>query len=71
LLQAQYTGYRKVYEGVEDVKIYIQLEMAGGFLNTVAFNQSHWLFAFKYWEISWRMELLKMGMSPNIYNTRL
>jgi len=37
----------------------------------VAFNQAHWLFAFKYWVISWRIELIKKGMDPEKHNKSL
>jgi len=71
LCQARYTRYRKEYEGVDDVTLYIQLEQAATFLNIVAFNQAHWSFAFKYWVVSWRMDLIQRKMSPEKYNARL
>ncbi len=45
--------------------------MATVFLNTAAFNLAHWLFAYHYWAMSWRVELIKNGMTPDTYNCRL
>ena len=41
------------------------------FLNTAAFNLAHWLFAYHYWAMSWRVELIKNGLTPDTYNCRL
>ena len=37
----------------------------------MAFNQAHWLFAYNYWVLSWRIELLQEEMSPDTYNKSL
>jgi hypothetical protein len=38
---------------------YNQLGNAAQFFNFVAFNEAHWLFAFNYWALSWRVDLIK------------
>ena len=44
---------------------------AGEFISYATFNLAHWLFAFNYWALSWRVELIKNRMSPDIYNCSL
>ena len=44
---------------------------AAEFLNYATFNEAHWLFAFNYWALSWRVELIQQKLPPDIYNTRL
>ena len=45
--------------------------MATEFLHIASFNLAHWLFAFNYWALSWRVELTKNRMPPDTYNCRL
>jgi len=40
-------------------------------INALAFNLAHWQFAFHYWALSWRVELILSKKSPDIYNRRL
>jgi hypothetical protein len=41
------------------------------FLDISSFNLAHWLFAYNYWALSWRVELIKRQMNPDTYNCRL
>jgi hypothetical protein len=65
ILQIQYTYFLKVYEGQEiNIEFYNQLFNASEFLNITAFNLAHWLFAFNYWALSYRVELTKNVCLP-------
>jgi hypothetical protein len=70
--QMTYTMVLKQYEG-DDINLifYTQSADATWFLNIATFNLAHWLFAFNYWALSWRIELIKNQISPDIYNSRL
>lgn len=68
----QYTIENKIYEGQEfKVQVYMQVYNSAQFLNISAFNLAHWFFAFNYWTMSLRLELIKNEKSPDIYNCRL
>ena len=72
MYQVQYNYYNKLYQWQEiNQVLYLQAINATEFLNTAAFNLAHWLFAYNYWALSWRVELIKNRMSPDIYNCRL
>jgi len=42
-----------------------------GIVNVLTFNLAHWLFAFSYWALSWRVELILNQKSPDTYNSRI
>jgi dimeric dUTPase (all-alpha-NTP-PPase superfamily) len=67
-----YTEYHKYYEGKDiDIDFYSLVGNATMFLNVATFDLAHWLFAFNYWALSWRIELIKNHKSPDTYNCRL
>jgi len=41
------------------------------FINIISFILAHWLFAFKYWAISWWVELFYKRQPQNTYDTKL
>jgi len=66
-----YTTWLKVYEEkVFNLKLYIQVQLGASFLSVAAFNEAHWLFAYNYWVLSWRIDLIRKRMSPDIYYCR-
>jgi hypothetical protein len=42
-----------------------------GFYAALCYNISHWIFAFKYWVLAVKVEMLKKQKDPNKINGRL
>ncbi len=60
LNQKQYTLFNKVYERHDiNVILYYQNDLASMLLDIATFNLAHWLFAYNYWALSWRVELIQ------------
>ncbi len=68
----QYTYFSKQFEGQDiNLELFNQVQHAANFLVISTFNLAHWLFAYNYWALSCRVELIKNRMSPDLYNCRL
>jgi len=64
-----YIDFLKQYEG-QGFKAIGQIVVAAFFFFNAAFNEAHWLLAYNYWVLSFRVELIKNAISPNAYNFR-
>ena len=71
--QLEYTLFNKllINEKTINIELYNQLIMASQFLIITTFNLAHWFFAYNYWALSWRIDLVSDRMPAEAYNFRL
>lgn len=70
--QTIYTWYDDLYEGkTVDKAFYNYGVLVPIALTVVSFTLAHWYFAFNYFTLAWRIELIIKGENPNIYNCRM
>jgi hypothetical protein len=70
--QLLYTSYLRNYNGnINHIDLANQILSACFFTVNTTFNLAHWLFAFSYLVLSYRMELTAKKMPADTYNCRL
>lgn len=48
----------------------MKVQWWAGLYSELCFNISHWIFAFKYWTLAIKVQMLKKGQDPNKMNRR-
>ena len=71
-VQLNYTIFKRIYNGDYDhITLANQGFMACYFTIVTTFNLAHWLFAFSYLVLSYRMELKIKGLPEDTHNCHL
>jgi len=67
-----YTLNEKKYEGKAVDKAFFNYGvMLPLTITIVSFTLAHWYFAFNYFTLAWRVELIIKGVNVDIYNSRM
>jgi len=70
--QLLYTYFDRDFKGeVKHAELWVQTTNAFGFVSLVTFYLAHWVFAFCYLALSYRVELVSKGMPEDTYKPRL
>ncbi len=70
--QLWYTINDRYYNGdMKYVQLKLQILNACYFTSNTSFNLAHWVFAFSYLALSYRLELISKGLPENTHNCRL
>jgi hypothetical protein len=72
LWQLEYTYNDRKYNGnLNHLYLARQILQACAFIANTTFNLAHWVFAFSYWALSYRLELISKNVPEDIHNRRL
>jgi hypothetical protein len=65
LIEANSTDFDTAYNRYITVeKVVWWLDFTG----EAIYNSVHWIFALKYWTLSFKVQLMKQGRDPDVYN---